>query len=519
MDIVILLLFLASNLFSNDYTKTGLYIKEFQENSQLSEIFSDSKSSKFYLMEFNGNFIPDPSTSSGNLNFKMILKNLYEFCKNPPKNDFARLSIIEEKDGNLILHKFQLRPWDGFIKFEEKVKNFQNVENLEKQYHNSFKYLQNAKKYIEERNFERAKRYLKLIKIIDPSSREAEESDILKVKIEFEEVLAEAEINERQKNYDSALKYYEELKDIYKQNLDIFKERENFEKEVNSKIEEIKNQMAEIEKQRKEEERLKAERERQEKERIEALKIEKERMEKEKKLKEQREREEKIKLAEKEKEEKIKLAEKEKEEKISNLLNKFRIFRQNKEYDKAIDTMNELSEIARDNQKVKEEIAKFEKEMFEENLNKSKESLRKKDYISSLKYLYSANSWIKGNEDVSTLKAELQEKIKFGQIKEGYLAVFLWEPDNDLSFILAPPANEKKYIGKIFLWSGILKDKYSDLYIVEMGNNSFCFEADFDIDVSFNRYVQVIGGYIGNKEFIYNNGAPAPCLLAMWVGD
>lgn len=171
------------------------------------------------------------------------------------------------------------------------------------------------------------------------------------------------------------------------------------------------------------------------------------------------------------------------------------------------------------NKRVKVEISKFEREIFEEYLSKSKEFFKKKEYFNSLKFLYYANSWVKGNEEVSKLKKELQDKVEPMQVKEGKLAIFLWEPSNDFTFILSPPANEKKHIGKIFLWSGILRDKISDTYIVEMGRNAFCFKVDFDIDVSYNRYVSVIGRYTGNDEFIYNNGSPAPCLLAIWVGD
>lgn len=520
-----LILLFSFNLIADDFPKTGLYIKTFPENSKLSEIFSKSSGSRFYLIEFNNNFIPDPSSKSGELNFKITMKNFYEICKSPPENAFTKLSIIEDKNGFLILHKLEIRPWDGLILIEEKTKSFSGIENIEKVYHNSFKYLQNAKNFLKEKNFEEAKRYLNLIKLIDPKGNEAEESNLLKIKIDFEEMLHKAEREENQKNYQGALKEYENLKKFYMENLEILKERENFEGELDLKIEEIKNRIAEIERIKKEEERLRAERERQERER--ELKEQKER--EERLLKEKKEMEEKIKQEQKEKEEKL-LKEKqereeklkkekiEREEKINTLLNKFRIFRQNREFEEAEEIMYELNKIAGEDERVKAEISKFEKEIFEEYLSKSKEFLKKKEYLNSLKFLYYANSWVKGNEEVSKLKKELQEKIKSGQVKEGKLAVFLWEPDSDFTFILSPPVNEKKYIGKIFLWSGILRDKLSDAYIVEMGRNAFCFKADFEIDVSYNRYVNVIGGYIGNEEFIYNNGSPAPCLLALWVG-
>ncbi|MEJ5167181.1 MAG: hypothetical protein WHV67_09165, partial [Thermoanaerobaculia bacterium] len=288
---LILILFFSYNLIANDFPKTGLFIKAFPENSQLFEIFSESSKSKFYLIEFNNNSIPDPSSKSGDLNFKIALKNFYELCTNPPKSSFVKFSIIEDKNGYLTLHQIEIRPWDGLISIEEKTKSFSNIENIEKVYHNSFKYLQSAKKLLKEKNFEEAKIYLNLIKKIDPQGNEAKESDLLKVKIYFEEKLLEAQNKETEENFQEALKIYEESKKFYVENLEIFKEKENFEEELDLKIEGIKNKMAEIERLKKEEERLRAERERQERERLEALRIQKEKEEREREIKEQKEKE------------------------------------------------------------------------------------------------------------------------------------------------------------------------------------------------------------------------------------
>lgn len=83
---LILYIFLIQNLcYSNSFPSFGLEINNFQEGSILFEIFKENKPSKFYLMEFNGTKIPDSSNPSSNLNFKLVLKDLYNFCQNPSK--------------------------------------------------------------------------------------------------------------------------------------------------------------------------------------------------------------------------------------------------------------------------------------------------------------------------------------------------------------------------------------------------------------------------------------------------
>ena len=85
IPLTLCILMLRFLYFSNSFPSYGLEIKNFPENSILFEIFKENKESKFYLIEFNGIKTPEPSSLTGNLNFKIVLKDLYNFCQNPKK--------------------------------------------------------------------------------------------------------------------------------------------------------------------------------------------------------------------------------------------------------------------------------------------------------------------------------------------------------------------------------------------------------------------------------------------------
>ncbi len=134
------------------------------------------------------------------MNFKLVLKDLYNFCQNPKRNDYSKLSILEEIGNNIILHNLEIFNWDGKIIFNEKTKVFTNLEKAEIIYHNSFKYLQKAKNFLKEKNFEEGKKYLNLIKLIDEKSSEAKDAVKIIVKVELEEIINKAEAEEKEKN-------------------------------------------------------------------------------------------------------------------------------------------------------------------------------------------------------------------------------------------------------------------------------------------------------------------------------